>query len=98
MRRFLRITLIVLLLLVVVALSYVLIMFPPIMTGMAAKTMCSCVFVTGRTPESVSAEELQVFPGMSSAETNINYQDSTVTSSILWQTSKAIFRKGVGCT
>jgi len=98
MRRFLRIASVVLTLLVIAGLSYVLIMFPPIMTGMASKTMCSCVFVSGRTPESVTAEELQVFPGMDLAEMNINYEDSTVTSSILWQTSKSIFRKGIGCT
>jgi hypothetical protein len=83
---------------VVVALSYVVITFPPVMAGMAAKTMCSCVFVTGRTPESVRKKELQVFPGLPDANIALNYDDSTATAKILWRTSKAIFRKGLGCT
>jgi hypothetical protein len=80
------------------ALSYALISAPPVMGGMAAKTMCSCVFVTGRTPESVTERELQVFPGLSSVPLMINYSDSTVEARVLWKTSRAIFRKGLGCT
>lgn len=68
------------------------------MSGMVAKTMCSCVYVTGRTAESVTAEELQVFPGLSSTAVEFNHQDSTVTASLLGRTRKAIFRKGLGCT
>lgn len=83
---------------VLVALGYVLVYFPPIMTGMNAKTMCSCVFVTGRTPESVLQKELQVFPGLTWAEIKIHENDSSVTSSLLWKTSKAIYRKNLGCT
>jgi CubicO group peptidase (beta-lactamase class C family) len=98
MKKAVRIFLIALGLLVLVLIIFVSITFPPVMAGMAAKTMCSCVYVTGRTPESVRQEELQVFPGLSSSEININNSDSTVTASILWKTSKAIFRKGVGCT
>ena len=59
--------------------------------------MCSCVFVTGRDPQSVRDKELQVFPGLSRAKILI-HDDSTVTATILWKTSKAIFRKGLGCT
>jgi CubicO group peptidase (beta-lactamase class C family) len=80
-----------------IALTYILITFPPVMAGMAAKTMCSCVFVTGRHPESVRAKELQVFPGLSNAPIAI-HPDSTVTATVFWKTSKAIFRKGLGCT
>lgn len=83
---------------VVLFLVYVCVTFPPVMAGMAAKTMCSCVYVTGRTPESVVEKELQVFPGLSSARVKFDYADSTVTAKILWKTSKAIFRKGLGCT
>ena len=80
-----------------IALSYILITFPPVMAGMAAKTMCSCVFVTGRDPESVREKELQVFPGLSNAPITI-HTDSTVTATVFWKTSKAIFRTGLGCT
>lgn len=79
-------------------LTYVVITFPPVMAGMAAKTMCSCVYVTGRSAESVKEKELQVFPGLSSASLTFDDSDSTVTARILWKTSTAIFRKGLGCT
>jgi CubicO group peptidase (beta-lactamase class C family) len=78
--------------------AYIGITFPPIMTGMAAKTMCSCVFVTGRTPESVTREELQVFPGLASLPLQIDKTDSSVSTTLLGHTSKAIYRKGLGCT
>lgn len=85
-------------LLILIFIIFISITFPPVMAGMAAKTMCSCVYVTGRTPESVRKEELTVFPGLSGAEINLNNNDSTAEATILWKTSKAIFRKGVGCT
>jgi CubicO group peptidase (beta-lactamase class C family) len=72
------------------------IFYAPIMAGMAAKTMCSCVYVTGRTPESVVREEFDVFPGLSKASITFT-DDSTVTASILFRSKKAIYRKGVGC-
>jgi CubicO group peptidase (beta-lactamase class C family) len=85
------------LLLLIVVLTYVAIYFPTVMGGMAAKTMCSCVYVSGRTPESIKAKELQVFPGLSSADFKFE-SDSSVTTKILWHTSTALYRKGLGCT
>lgn len=67
------------------------------MTGMAAKVVCSCVYVTGRSVESVKNEELQVFPLLDKASITL-LPDSSVTATILWKTSKAIYRKGLGCT
>jgi len=98
MKKTLRIVLFVLLAIIILSLAYVGITFPPVMGGMAAKTMCSCVYVTGRTPESVRERELQVFPGLSTANIVLNPGDSSVTAKIFWKTSKAIFRKGLGCT
>lgn len=99
-RRFLkksfRIILFLLLSVVAFALGYVIITFPPVMAGMAAKTMCSCVFVAGRDEQSVRDKELKVFPGLSKA--NVGVGDSTVTATVLWKTSKAIFRERLGCT
>ncbi|HEX6226049.1 MAG TPA: serine hydrolase [Chryseolinea sp.] len=96
MNRFLKIILFTLLGIIVILTGYVVITFPPVMAGMGAKTMCSCVFVTGRDAQSVRDKELQVFPGLSSARFEIG--DSSVTATVLWKTSKAIFRKGLGCT
>ena len=98
MKKFLAALAIVLSTMLIVLLLYVLISFPPIMGGMAAKTLCSCIYVAGRTPESVTRKELQVFPGLSRIDFDINNDDSTVTTALLWQTSKAIYRKGLGCT
>jgi CubicO group peptidase (beta-lactamase class C family) len=77
--------------------AFVMVTFPPIMTGMAAKTVCSCVFVAGRTPESVVEKELQVFPGVSKAWIELT-EDSSVFATLLGTTSQAIYRKGLGCT
>jgi len=98
MKKFLKGVLIILAFIILIILIYVLVTFPPIMGGMAAKTMCSCVYVTGRSPESVILKELQVFPGLANINLELNNRDSTVTATLLWQTSKAIYRKGLGCT
>lgn len=71
--------------------------FPPILAGMAAKTMCSCTYVMGRSTESVLQKEFAVFPGLSSA--SLEFIDSSaVTARILWSTRKAVYREGLGCT
>src|SRR5688572_27634498 len=97
MRKFFKILLFTFIIALVIAIAYVIITFPPVMAGMAAKTMCSCVFLTGRDPQSVKDKELRVFPGLSRAAISI-HKDSTVTATVLWKESKAIFRKGLGCT
>ena len=98
MKKFLRGFLIIIVSLILIFVTYVLVTFPPIMGGMAAKVMCSCVFVTGRSPETVTKQELQVFPGLDDLSLDINHVDSTVTARLLWHQSKAIYRKGLGCT
>lgn len=98
MKKLLKVIALLLLVIIAAATGYVLIYFPPVMTGMDAKTMCSCVYVTGRTPESVKAKELQVFPGLTLADFVFNESDSSVSASLLWKTSTAIYRKGLGCT
>lgn len=98
MKKILKVFLYLILSIVIVALAYVAFTFPPVMAGMVSKTMCSCVYVAGRTPESVKEKELKVFPGLSSAGIAMDNKDSTVTATILWSKSKSIFRKGLGCT
>jgi CubicO group peptidase (beta-lactamase class C family) len=98
MKKFLKVFLIVCISLVILALTYAVVVAPPVMGGMVAKTMCSCVFISGRSGESVVQKELQVFPGLARFKTEINREDSSVTARLLWQTSKAIYRRGLGCT
>jgi CubicO group peptidase (beta-lactamase class C family) len=98
MKKIIRYTLLLIALVIVLAITYVIISFPPIMTGMVAKTMCSCVYVTGRTPESVENEELRVFPGMNNVTYTLNNNDSIVTARLLGTESIAFYRKGLGCT
>ncbi len=88
----------ILLILIIALLGYMFISVLPIMTGMAAKTMCSCVYTLERTPESVKQKELTVFPGLSKATFIFSVKDSSVTARLLGKESKAIFRKGSGCT
>lgn len=98
MKKFVKILLFSLLAILLVAVLFVSVTFPPIMAGMAAKTVCSCVFVSERSLESIKEKELQVFPGLSSASITIHTQDSTVQASILFTSAEAIYRKGLGCT
>lgn len=97
MKKILKYTLLVVGLALTSVLVYFGITFPPIMAGMAAKTMCSCKYVAGRTTESVMQKEMQVFPGMAKLPFEFG-KDSSVTVSALWSTKKAIYRKGLGCT
>ncbi|MGZ3880222.1 MAG: serine hydrolase, partial [Flavisolibacter sp.] len=70
----------------------------PIISGYSAKMACSCAFIQGRTKESISREELGSFP-LSLGSIEINYQDSSVTGTVLGMARrKAIYRKGLGCT
>ncbi|AFK02742.1 beta-lactamase [Emticicia oligotrophica DSM 17448] len=61
-----------------------------------AKTVCSCMFVSGRDLENIKAEELYAVPF---ATVEVDEVNKAVTANIygLAQT-KAIYRKGLGCT
>lgn len=70
----------------------------PIISGYGAKNACSCAFIQGRSTQSINEEELGSFP-LSLGNIEINYQDSSVTGTVLGMAKrKAIFRKGLGCT
>lgn len=69
----------------------------PIITGYAAKNLCSDVFVSNRTPADVEAIDLN-FSFIKYTRNDVNYDDNSVTSHFLWGKSKAIYRKGFGAT
>jgi CubicO group peptidase (beta-lactamase class C family) len=60
------------------------------------KTVCSCMFVSGRKLENIKAEDLYAVPF---ATINVDEANKTVTSNIYgFAETKAIYRKGLGCT
>jgi len=60
-----------------------------IMTGYAAKNLCSGVFVAGRETAELESTDLNFFP-IGYTKNKVNYADSSVTSRFLWGHSKAI--------
>ena len=65
--------------------------------GYNAKIMCSCVFVSGRTPESVLDQDIAV-SASSFINTTVNRANQSATASFLGIKRKAIYRPGIGCT
>jgi len=97
MKRILKYTLFLLLGLILFAVGFLYITFVPILAGTAAKTMCSCMYVMNRTPESVVEKELTVVPTLNWAK--FTYTDSSAVRATLFLRSRtAIYRKGIGCT
>jgi len=69
----------------------------PIITGYAAKNLCSAVFVSGREPGYVEAVDLN-FSFIKFTKNSVNYDEKSVISRFLWGKSKAIYREGFGVT
>jgi CubicO group peptidase (beta-lactamase class C family) len=69
----------------------------PIITGYAAKNLCSAVFVSGRQPAEVEAVDLN-FSFIKYNKNEVDYERKSVTSRFLWGKSKAIYREGFGVT
>ncbi len=71
----------------------------PVITGYGAEVLCSGIFISGREAAAIERDDLGSFPCFHIPRYTINYQDSTVTASILGMASKtAVFRKGLGAT
>lgn len=69
--------------------------FAPIGTGYSAKIMCSCVFVSARTPASVEAQDLSAYWYVNN---NVDLTEKSVSSRLLFWEQTAVFRDGLGCT
>jgi CubicO group peptidase (beta-lactamase class C family) len=69
----------------------------PIITGYAAKNLCSDVFLSNRKPEDVEAIDLN-FSFIKYTKNSVNYDEKSVSSHFLFGKSKAIYRPGFGVT
>jgi CubicO group peptidase (beta-lactamase class C family) len=69
----------------------------PIITGYAAKNLCSDVFVSGRQAKDVEDIDLN-FSFIRFTRNKVDYDEKSVTSRFLWSRSKAIYREGFGAT
>lgn len=70
---------------------------PKIITGMAAKRVCSCHFIAGRSPESIMSNENN-YSFVKYAKVKVNQREKTVTASLLGMGKvTAAYREGLGC-
>jgi CubicO group peptidase (beta-lactamase class C family) len=69
----------------------------PIITGYAAKNLCSAVFVSGRAPIEVESMDLN-FSFIKYTHNKVDIEEKSVRSRFLWGRSKAIYRDGFGVT
>lgn len=69
----------------------------PIITGYAAKNLCSDVFVSGRKAQEIEAVDLN-FSFIKFVKNEVDVKEKSVTSRFLWGRSKAIYREGFGAT
>ncbi len=69
----------------------------PIITGYAAKNLCSNVFVSGRQPDDIEAIDLN-FSFIKFTRSKVDAEDKSVISRFLWGKAKAIYRDGFGVT
>ncbi len=82
-----------------VALYFYLAVYPmfPIGTGYAAKKMCSCHFIAGRTQASIQKDDLAMSP-LNLTSTVIDKTAKTATASIFGLGTKtAVYRENLGC-
>ena len=69
-----------------------------IISGYAAKNMCSCVFVAGIDEQKVLKEDLN-FDILNMATTDVDYENKSVTASVFGLNPKTAYFKGAtGCT
>jgi len=68
----------------------------PIITGYAAKNMCSGIFLSERTQEQIEQQELNFFP-INLARNVVDMENRSVTSSLLGLVKRtAVYREGLG--
>lgn len=91
--RSLFVTIVILLLGLFLYINYI----APGITGYAAKSLASGVFVAGRTQESIENEDINFFP-VQYSKNSVDFEKMEVTSRFLLWRSKAVFNEGLGST
>lgn len=90
--------LIILLLLAVGIVIYIYYPRLNLITGFAAKNMCSCVFEAGRDPETVTAQDNNFDP-VNLAETEVDHENLSASSTVFGLKKRtAVYNQGFGCT
>jgi CubicO group peptidase (beta-lactamase class C family) len=69
----------------------------PIITGYAAKTLCSDVFISARTQQDVESVDMN-FSFIKFTKNKVDFNEKSVISRLLWSKTKAIYRDGFGAT
>ena len=69
----------------------------PIITGYAAKNLCSNIFVSGRDQKSIEETDLN-FSFIKLTRNEVDYDNKKVESRFLWGRSVAVYRDGFGAT
>jgi CubicO group peptidase (beta-lactamase class C family) len=97
-KRFLKGLLLVLLLIILISFTWLSSTVFRDVSGYGSKNLCSAVYLQRRDSKDVIREDLADFP-VSLGKFTVNEKDSSVTGSV-WgiAKSKAIYRKGCGCT
>ena len=70
-------------------------------TGFAAKTVCSGVFVSGRAPEAVVAEDIAAYrnPALAPVRVAVDRAAGVATATMFGLAARrAVYRNGIGCT
>ncbi|MGI5914056.1 MAG: serine hydrolase domain-containing protein [Bacteroidales bacterium] len=95
-RKFLKIVLLLLAITIIAGAVYLSTLMP-IITGYAAKNLCSGVFVAGREASEIEAIDLSFMP-IKFTKNRVDYENKIVKSRFLWSSSKAVYREGYGVT
>ncbi len=82
---------------IIVAVAVYLSTLMPIITGYAAKNLCSGLFVAGRDISDIEAIDLNFMP-IKFTSNKVDYENKVVKSRFLWASSKAVYRDGYGVT